>query len=215
MPQLKENKQATFDKQFFDIQLTEAILKNATIYGYDEYRATNRVLEGPTSPGTQMYHKTNKALREQLLPLGWTTNDKENILRTVSPNQSMSIVVCKGDAATGYLDQPLCIKNEKGNAGKRGVDLNKQQCFPFYEKSLGVKQHIATYYLVHYIDEANKEVRFELSLPVGTDEKNRANEWKERYTFSAIQFDDLEFSVDLDDKFQDVEDFEVQIKVNE
>ena len=63
------------------------------------------------------------ALREGLLPLGWTRSDEKNYALVIHPMASMAINVASGDLGTGIPTASVATGTEGRQHGRR--DLGK------------------------------------------------------------------------------------------
>ena len=76
-----------------------------------------------TAPGYVSFARTTRRLAEQLIPEGWTREDRENIAFIVSPDRHRAIVISTGDEGTG-TESPVKTKHPKGSATLAMVRLD-------------------------------------------------------------------------------------------
>jgi hypothetical protein len=112
---------------------------------------------------------------------------------TVRSDDEVAIVIASGNAWTGSekpRKQPS-TRNPKGamtldailtNTGQRTTEMT----FDAFEKSNTIPTR--TYFLLHYFDPMTKEIRIELSLPIGMS-NGWIDVWGERLVLPAIPFD--------------------------
>lgn len=80
--------------------LVKSDLSEAAHWGVN-HLAYSTAHEPPSGPGQIIWIKTVRALRDKLVPRGWTTDDTDNYATVVSPDGSMAIAVAAGDERTG------------------------------------------------------------------------------------------------------------------
>ncbi|MBC7622338.1 MAG: hypothetical protein H7232_03015, partial [Aeromicrobium sp.] len=96
--------------------------------------------------------------------------------------------------ATGdeYTGDPLAnpaTKSAKGPRTQSAVEINSQQLvlFPDFQPPPSSDDGKATWILLQHFDNAKKEVRIELSLPVSYS--GRVDGWAERIILGSLPFD--------------------------
>src|SRR3546814_20847059 len=128
------------------------------------------------------------ALREGLLPIGWTRSDEKNYALVIHPDGSMAINVATGDAGTGRPSANVSNKAPKGISTADAISVNQVQL----ELALPVTDmpHVRgddrpfTWFLL--IHRAATEVRCELSLPSQLSPHCRIHGWPGRTMFRSI-----------------------------
>src|ERR1700756_5243331 len=68
----------------------------------------------PIGVGISAWTEAVAALREQLLPMGWTRSDEKNYALVIHRDGSMAINVATGDLGTGQVDATPSNKAAKG-----------------------------------------------------------------------------------------------------
>jgi hypothetical protein len=103
-------------------------------------------------------------LRDKLCPLGWSM-DRKNLETVISPNGLVAIASARGNSHTGDPDRMPSTLTEKGPQTQLVV-LNNQLSFDeLHARRLRESEQpaIETWFLLHYYDAKDKEVRIELS----------------------------------------------------
>jgi hypothetical protein len=179
-----------------ELGLAEEILSTAIKRGQAEARSR-------TDNHPPMYRyltpwgETTCALREGLLPKGWTRSDEGNLPFTVNPDGTLAIIVSTGDQNTGNKDASPCTKCTKGPRTIDAVESNERQAslFPIHLTPADIKKmqetgRRITWILMFHRDPNTQELRFELSRPINMNEEGQVAGWYERIIFGAIPFDD-------------------------
>src|SRR6266487_5241104 len=73
-------------------------------------------LDPPIMEGLTRWGRTNRFLREELIPAGWSFDNPRNLPRTIHPSGEFAIVATTGDELTGLLDLLPATKYPKGYA---------------------------------------------------------------------------------------------------
>lgn len=153
----------------------------------------------PTAPGGQQWFKTVETLRGLLSQEKWRIHNEKNCPFISSKDGRVSIVVMTGDSATGHqgLDDPT-NQAEKGIVVEGFVDKNRQLEL-FNQNALRLikskwDQTQVWVFLYHY-DKKLKEVRYELSYPIGFDKK-KISKWGERLILGSIPNSPKDFTKD-------------------
>jgi hypothetical protein len=63
-------------------------------------------LDPPIMEGLTRWARTNRFLREELIPLGWRFDNPRNLPRTIHPGGQFAIVAMTGDDVTGLAGLP-------------------------------------------------------------------------------------------------------------
>ena len=146
------------------------------------FRAFSR--EGEDSPrtagGYNAWSYILKQLRFDLRTSKWGDNHYSNGVDEIrSLSRDVSIVVNTGDENTGMALKTPRPKNRKGTALQTRIETNN---LLFERNDITVPEPIdpyQTWVLLFYIDEEEKEIRYELSLP-NIYEKNTIVGWSKR-----------------------------------
>lgn len=154
--------------------------------------------------GISQWGEVVAALREQLLPHGWTRMDEDNLPLTVNPTRTIAISVSTGDEATGVADTTPSTKSTKGPRTANAVVVNALQLslfgnVPLKPEELKRSNGVMTWILLFHRDVTAQETRFELSRPVKMDSDGHVDVWVERIIFAGSPFgtDTLPLPVDV------------------
>jgi hypothetical protein len=151
-------------------------------------------LDPPIMEGLTRWGRTNRFLREELIPVGWRFDNPRNLPRTVHPSGEFAIVAATGDELTGLADQLPATKYGKGDATVQAVEINEQLILDFGEFDPGLDDSEAdgsgdmlTWFMLFHVDEDG--FRVELSLPDAIVD-GRITSWAERIILPVFPRDD-------------------------
>jgi hypothetical protein len=151
-------------------------------------------LDPPIMEGLTRWGRTNRFLREELIPVGWTFDNPRNLPRTIHPSGELAIVATTGDELTGLLDLLPATKYVKGYATVRAVETNEQLTLDFGDFDFAVAEgqtrnvgDLLTWLMLFHVDEEG--FRVELSLPDAIVE-GRSTSWAERIILPVFPRDD-------------------------
>lgn len=150
--------------------------------------------------GVQQWLKTVEELRTRLSDKQWNIHEQKNCPFISSPDRMISFVVMTGNSETGKLgfDEPT-NQAEKGVVVEGFVQKNQLELFNQDSFRLAKEKREGTQvwaFLYHY-DKKLKEVRFELSYPIGFDKK-KIRAWGERIIFGSIPNNPTDFAIRKD-----------------
>jgi hypothetical protein len=141
-------------------------------------------LDPPIMEGLTRWARTNRFLREELVPLGWRFDNPRNLPRTIHPGGQFAIVATTGDDVTGLAGLLAGLlagpKYAKGYATARAVEVNEQLTLDFGDFGPGdlpPRDHLLTWLLLFHTGDDGFHV--ELSLPDRIDD-GRITRWAER-----------------------------------
>ena len=123
-----------------------------------------------------------RALRDRLVPRGWSYSNPRNYALTTEPSGAFTIAVAGGNANTGCEANPI-TRAEKGTATRAAIDRNLQLTFVHVDPEfprIETPDTILTWILLHFVDESLGEIRMELSQPAGMDGDGYVTRWSER-----------------------------------
>ncbi|ADP12345.1 hypothetical protein EJP617_26640 [Erwinia sp. Ejp617] len=154
-------------------------------------------LDAKTDPGSRAWGAVIRGLRRELLADNdeWNFSFVKGLNLTHNKVKGLNILVMSGDKYTGLLDGSPKSKNPKGSATEILVGENfdlfnpPSRVAPISE-SINVDSTVNCV-LLYFFDYGKKEVRYELSIPVGmttSSGKARISAWKERNVFQSIPF---------------------------
>lgn len=147
-------------------------------------------LEPPNAEGVTRYNKTNRYIREELMPSGWFPDNTQGYCRTVHPGREWAIVASSGDSDTGLWmpNRSPSTKYRKGETTEKAVTQN------FFQTSFDLGQAFqleapidddgqVVWYLLYNVTE--DKIFVELSLP-DRIEGGRITHWAERIIIDPI-----------------------------
>lgn len=155
----------------------------------------------PTAAGVKQWLQTVEDLRTLLAALQWHIHEQQNCPFISSPDRSISIVVMTGNSETGKngFEDPA-NQAEKGAVAENFVQQNSQlELFNRDSFKLAKEKHKETqvWALLYHYDKVLNEVRFELSLPTGFDNK-KITEWGVRLILGRIPNNPTDFTIRKD-----------------
>jgi hypothetical protein len=172
------------------VELVERVIRRA-----DADASMCTYLDPPIMEGLTRWARTNRYLREELIPLGWQFDNPRNLPRTIHPSREFAIVATTGDdltgltgTGTGLTDLLPATKYAKGGATAAAVELNGQLTLDFGDFDFGsAKTSLQTWLLLFRVDDEG--FRVELSLPNAIAE-GRITGWAERIILPSFPRDD-------------------------
>ena len=179
----------------------KAILFKDAVRGGLESRNEATRASAPTAAGVQQWLKTVENLRTLLAAYQWKIHEQQNCPFISSPDRSLSIVVMTGNSETGKngFEDPT-NQAEKGAVAKSFVQHNRQlDIFNHHSFKLAKEKQKGTqvWALLYHYDKVLNEVRFELSLPIGFNNK-KITEWGVRLVLGSIPNNPADFTIRTD-----------------
>jgi hypothetical protein len=198
------------DRRLAELDLKRDVLIDALRQGEFQRRNASP-LDPPISIGITAWGRTTRALREGLVPLGWTPNDRFNLSTVLSPNGRVAIAVASGDEDTGDTSpeaQPR-TRYRRGATYKRALERNEQlEMFPETNSERDpLANATVTWILLRY--STDNAVFAELSRPLRLGDGDRITEWAERIVLGEIE---LEKTVRVDSDETPVDRPDVTVK---
>jgi hypothetical protein len=143
--------------------------------------------------GISQWGEIVAAIREQLVPRGWTRMDQDNLPLTVNPTRTIALSVSTGDENTGIADANPSTRSTKGPRTADAVIINALQLnlfgnVPLKPEELKESNGVMTWILLFHRDVTAQETRFELSRPVKMDSDGHVEVWVERIILPALPF---------------------------
>ncbi|ULA59814.1 MAG: hypothetical protein LZF60_160144 [Nitrospira sp.] len=182
------------------LNLEEAHLLDAVHQGYVAFISCTEN-HPPVTRGVWSWGETVRALRDRLLPQGWTRSDNKNYSTVIHPSGRLAIAVATGDEGTGCPEVQPSTKSPKGSSTLDAVSINQQLNLFMAEASSPTLQQIeeqldekATWILL--VHRSAAEVRCELSLPSSMGPGGFINGWQERILLRSIPLDDVVVEVE-------------------
>lgn len=161
------------------VEIIERVVRRA-----DAEASTCTQLDPPIMEGLTRWARTNRFLREELVPVGWRYDNPRNLPRTIHPSEEFAIVATTGDELTGLADLLPATKYQKGFATAHAVEINEQLTLDFGDFDLGVADgeahndgDLLTWLMLFHVDDEG--FRVELSLPDAIVD-GRITSWAER-----------------------------------
>lgn len=167
-------------------------------------RASCTPYDPVTTPGTDAWSRTNRRLRELLVPHGWRQDDPSNVPLTINDEQAFALTATTGNDRTGLVGpDPHTKSRRKGNAMFAALERNRRRGPDLFPESLPPALRLAeqtfqypTWTLLFRMTD--DEIWCELSLPI-TLEDGEIVDWAERILLSqpGIEPGDYSRSDDL------------------
>lgn len=170
-----------------------------------------------TYPGLTHWAETVRALRDKTVPLGWGIRDVNNFPLSVHPNKKITIAVQTGDRDTGVSSGSPSNRAAKGTTTEEAVAVNQRQLELFEFDAIPEllsdddKVDSIMWVLLYHVDVANREIRFELSLPLKMI-GGKIRSWKERFVFASMPFDQ---DINIGDENEISTDFNIPVERRE
>lgn len=167
-----------------------------------------------TYPGLTQWAETVRALRDKSVPLGWGIRDVNNFPLSVHPSKKVTIAVQTGDRDTGVSNGSPSNRAAKGATTEGAIAVNQRQLSLFEFDAIpdlpsdGDKIDSIMWVLLYHVDSANREIRFELSLPLKMI-GGKIRSWKERFVFASMPFDQ---TINIGDENEISTDFDIPIE---
>ncbi len=161
------------------VEIVERVVRRA-----DAEASICTALDPPIMEGLTRWGRTNRFLREELVPAGWRYDNPRLLPRTIHPSGEFAIVATTGDELTGLVDLQPTTKYPKGFATIQAVETNEQLALDFGDLDLGPDDgqaadagDLRTWFLLFHVDDDG--FRVELSLPDAIMD-GRITSWAER-----------------------------------
>jgi hypothetical protein len=165
------------------VEMVERIVRRA-----DADASMCTYLDPPIMEGLTRWARTNRYLREELVPAGWRFDNPRNLPRTIHPGGEFAIVATTGDDLTGLTELLPATKYAKGGATAAAVELNGQLVLDFGDFDFGRhRSSLQTWLLLFRVDDEG--FRVELSLPNAITD-GRITGWAERIILPSFPRDD-------------------------
>lgn len=155
----------------------------------DAERRTCSPLDPPVLPSWLTWAKTIGALRDRLVPRGWTPSDRHNVPRIIHPSGRFGIIVNTGDAGTGDLRFPVGTKYPRGQKARLAVETNAQLAFNGLEPSLLPDADLLQTWIL-LIRFRREAAHAELSLPREISSGGHITHWSRRIALPPLDFGD-------------------------
>ena len=128
----------------------------------------NSKFDSPTAFGHTMWTRTNRYLREELVPKEWTIRNSKLILRTIHPSKWFAVTATSASGGVGDLTAGVQAKNPKGEATRKLITNNGTIPLVYGMEAVdsfdSAEDEIPTWFLLYkYTSEG---VLSELSYPI-------------------------------------------------
>jgi hypothetical protein len=194
------------------VEIVERVVRRA-----DAEASICTALDPPIMEGLTRWGRTNRFLREELVPSGWSYDNPRLLPRTIHPSGEFAIVATTGDELTGLVDLRPTTKYPKGFATIQAVEINEQLALDFGDLDLGPDDgqaadegDLRTWFLLFHVDDDGFCV--ELSLPDAIVD-GRITSWAERIILPVFPRDDDRLAA-LTTPGGDGQDGEIVVEVN-
>ena len=173
---------AEVESRLNDRDIDLDILRDAVRFGWS-FAADCTAHDPPATKGIIAWAKINRALRDRLIPQGWSVENKQNYAVTVHPTGEWAIAVAAGDSRTGRPDLTPATSTAKGPATQHVVLVNQLTFATITSDWKRLSPTTQTWILLHHSAESDDYIGAELSLPAVMDSDGRVVEWQERIIF--------------------------------
>ena len=150
--------------RLYELGIAEEVLHYAIRYGQG-FASECTAHEPSGLPGILAWGKTMRALRDRLVPNGWTASSGKNYATVVNPSGEFAIAVAAGDQNTGLRKENPSNRVGKGPQTEEAIDMNHSQLSFASLSSEFAETKQQTWMFLHYVDTGADEVKCELSLP--------------------------------------------------
>ena len=147
------------------VEIVERVVRRA-----DAEASICTALDPPIMEGLTRWGRTNRYLREELVPADWRYDNPSNLPRTIHPSGDFAIVATTGDERTGLVELVPTTKYPKGYATVQAVGINEQLTLDLGDFDLDPDDgrtvdagDLRTWFLLFHVDDDG--FRVELSLP--------------------------------------------------
>lgn len=182
------------NKRLFELGIKEEHLLHAAERGFTAWASctANHPL---AIPGLLAWGETVCALRERLIPMGWERTDEQNWPLVVNSDGTIALSVATGNEDTGRKDGVPVTASAKGPRTISAIVANQNlslfpEMMPSAESLKATGRE--TWLLLVYRDTDAREMRCELSRPIGVDSEDRVDGWAERIILTPRPFDGVE-----------------------
>jgi hypothetical protein len=156
------------------------------------------------------------AMRDLLVPLEWTSADRDGQPLVVNPAGGLAITISGADKQTGLDGDVQPRTSAKGAVTVEEVEQNgylfSDMEADAMEKAIAAGRFVKdTWFLLMHFDRVTGQVRSELSRPAKVDEERRIVGWSERILLEPFDFDSTAMTV-VGDEGPDDGDITIEIK---
>lgn len=171
------------------VEVVERVVRRA-----DADASMCTAFDPPIMEGLTRWGRTNRYLREELVPAGWLFDNPRNLPRTIHPTGEFAIVATTGDELTGLAELLPTTKYAKGYATAEAVEINGQLTLDFADPEfaedyvrIADTATMQTWFMLFHVDEEG--FRVEVSLPDAIAD-GKITSWAERIILPSFPRDD-------------------------
>lgn len=181
--------------RLFELGIDEQALATIAHRGLAARRACTP-FDPPSYPGVHQWAQMHRAARELLAVRGWAPDDSRNFSRVVRSDGAVALTIATGDENTGLHSEPgvpqPTTKYPKGTETDLAITVNRQLRLWHEAGDLSIdvdteRPRRQTWWLL--FAQVATELRFELSLPAGQDDRGHIHSWTERIIFEPISLE--------------------------
>jgi hypothetical protein len=186
--------------------IAESVLREAMKFGYE--RGDDCVSTHALSyRGNTIWSEAISQLRLTQAREGWTVFRPKNLELVLSPSGLVAIGISPATSQTGASKgQPPRTRRRKGSATEDFIKSNQMSFGALdqdFAAAVGEHPSRATWLLLHYHDEAHKEIRMELALP-SEFYAGAIVAWEERLILESLPWDGSPVEYEDEDEQVDV-----------
>lgn len=176
-----------------------------------------------TTAGINFWTEFVASLRTSLIPRGWFAEYISGHDVTISPDRKRAVVVTRGDAGTGDLDEEPRTNARKGKITEAAIRQNSIQArlIPLEQLPPVVLtspimalppelEDMELWMTLYNRDFETRKIWLELSLPTGLDAQKKAWQWSERIPLTPIDMEGIAINAE-EISFQDGPSIEVEV----
>ena len=182
---------ADVDARLSSLGLSQDVLRGALLQAW-RFASECTKHDPPNLGGILVWGKAIRYLRDDLVARGWKAENRRNYATVMSLERRIALAVSAGDAFTGLDGPPPCTRCAKGRATREALNVNQLTFadfagyMPVPRREATDHSHRQTWVLLHYVDEQQDEMRFELSLPMDMDDQHHVTQGDERILLGSI-----------------------------
>ncbi len=197
--------QSTIDScrgDLVELGLTDDLIREVVVEGEVERDAVTSH-DPPSRGGFNAFAQRIRALRDRLVPMGWTYSNTKNLCTVISPNGDEAIVVVTGDRHTGSEVKSPQPKYARGDATAYAV-ARGQTAFPFLKEEEPDHAPRLWLLLVHRV-HGKDEVRIELSIPDAITDEGFVSKWQLRHIVPPIDLCEMQQDATSETDHEEIE----------
>ncbi len=149
------------------------------------------------------FARTIRSLRESKIPQGWKRGTYKNLDTVYWPEGDLAIAVSSGNESTGDAQRSPKTKYPKGSATGDFLRDNRQLCLgPEFEphEAPGVLESSSRHTWLLMRRVTGRTLRWELSLPLGSDSEGRISRWSKRIILPPVDLGGSTIDLDVEEE---------------